>query len=85
MHFLTLTVPAGFRFDERLVKKTREIVHMSIRPKNNVAAAAAIAAVRSAFRHKFLAPKTDATAPTVARLRESFDSIDKHETSSLTL
>ena len=85
MHFLTLTVPAGFRFDDRLVKKTREIVHMSICPKNNVAAAAAIAAVRSAFRHKFFAPKTDAAAPAVARLRKNFDSIDKHETSSLTL
>jgi hypothetical protein len=58
---------------------------MSIRAEKNIATAATIAAIRSAFRHKFLAPKTDATAPAVARLRKSFDSIDKHETSSLTL
>ena len=79
MHFLSLTMPAIFRFDDRLVKKIREIVYVSICPKNNVAAPAAIAAIRSAFRHKFLPPKTDAAAAAIARLRKNFDSIDKHD------
>jgi hypothetical protein len=51
-------------------------VHIS--PENNISAAPAIAAVGAAFRHEFLAPKTDTTAPAVTGLGKYFDPIDKH-------
>ena len=85
MHFLSLTMPAVFRFDDRLVKKIRQIIYVSICAENNVAAPAAIAAVRSALRHKLLTPKTDTAPPAIARLRKNFDSIDKHEAPNYTL
>jgi len=49
-----------------------------IRAQNDLAAATAVAAIGSAFRHKFLPPKADRPAPTAARLRKNFDPIDKH-------
>ena len=58
---------------------------MSIRTQNHVAAPAAIAAVRSPLWDKFLSPKTDATAPSVAGLSEDLDPIDEHRSSKLTL
>jgi hypothetical protein len=51
---------------------------MPIRAQNHVAAAPAIPAIWSAFRHKFLAPKTHAPTAAIARLRKHFDSIDEH-------
>ena len=71
-------MPAVLRLDERLVKKSGEIIHVSVGPENHVSTASTIAAIRPAFRHEFLPPKTDAPAPAVARLRKNFDPIDKH-------
>jgi hypothetical protein len=51
---------------------------MPIRPQNDVAAASAIAAIRSTFGHKFLPPKTHASTAAFAGLRKYFDSIDEH-------
>jgi hypothetical protein len=51
---------------------------MLIRSQNHVATAPAITAIRSAFWHKFLPPETYASTSSIARLREHFDSIDKH-------
>ena len=51
---------------------------MPIRSQNDVAAAPAITAVRSAFRHKFLPPETHAPTAAFAGLRKYFDSIDEH-------
>jgi hypothetical protein len=78
MHFLALPVAAVPGLDKGLIKKAREIIHMPIRSQNHVAAASAITAIRSAFRHKFLAPETHAPAAAIARLRKHFDSIDEH-------
>ena len=78
MHLLPHPVAAIFRFDNRLIKKTREIIDVLIRTQNNIAAATAVAAIRSAFRHKFLPPKTHTTTPAITGLRKDFDSIDKH-------
>ncbi len=52
---------------------------MPIRSQNHIATAPAVTAIRSALRHKFLAPKTDATAAAISSLRENFDSIDEHD------
>jgi hypothetical protein len=51
---------------------------MSICTQNHVAATAAVAAIRSTFRHEFLPPKTHATSPAVSGLRKNLDPIDKH-------
>src|SRR5204862_145008 len=56
----------------------QEKMALPIRSPNHVATASPITATRSAFLHKFLPPKTHAPTATVARLREHFDSIDKH-------
>src|SRR6478672_4968483 len=45
IHFLSHSVAAAFRFNERLVEKIREIVGMTIGAKNDIAAAAAVAAI----------------------------------------
>jgi hypothetical protein len=58
---------------------------MDVSAENHIAAAPAIAAVWSATRHELLAPEANGTAPTVAGLREDFDSIDKHTNSSATV
>jgi hypothetical protein len=71
-------VPAIFCFYDRLVEKIGEIIDMPVCLQDYVAAASAIAAIRPAFRHKFLPPKTDAPAPALSCLRKNFDSIDKH-------
>ena len=78
MHFLALPVAAVPGLDEGLIKKTREIIDMPIRSQNHVPAAPAITAIRSAFRHKFLPPKTHAPTAAIAGLRKYFDSIDEH-------
>src|SRR3984893_3444526 len=51
---------------------------MSIRAQNYVAAAPAVTAVGSAFRHEFLAPKTHTASPAIAGLRKNFYPIDEH-------
>jgi hypothetical protein len=51
---------------------------MSIGPQDNIAATAAVTAIRSPFRNKFLAPETDTPASALSGLRENFDAIDKH-------
>ena len=79
VHLLPLPVPAVFRLDDRLVKKAGEIIDVNVGAQNDVAAPAAIAAIRTALRDKFLAAKTDAAAPAISGLRKHFDSIDKHE------
>src|SRR5262245_50620612 len=78
VHFLAHPVSAAFRFDERLVKKIRKIVGVTIREKNHITAATAIAAVRTALRNKFLPPKADAAAAAAPCLGKNLDSINKH-------
>ena len=79
MHFLSHSVATAFRLDDRLVKKVREIIDVPVGEQNHVAAASAIAAIRSTFRHIFLAPEADAAAPAAAGLSKDFDAIDKHD------
>src|SRR5205823_13795606 len=55
-----------------------ELVGMSIGPQDNIAATAAVTAIRSSFGNEFLAPKTDTPASAPSGLRENFDTIDKH-------
>src|ERR1700675_3414103 len=78
MHFLAHSIAAAFRLDEGLVEKVREIINVPVRAQNHIAAATAIAAIGSAFRHKFLPPKTGRATTATARLRKNFDPIDKH-------
>src|SRR5258708_32583936 len=75
VHLLPLPMPAVLGLDDGLVKKIRKIVDVNVRAKNHVAAAAAIAAIRPAFRHEFFPAKTDAAASAVAGLAKNFDSI----------
>jgi hypothetical protein len=77
-HFLPHTVAAALCLDNRFVKKVCEIVDVRISFQNDIAAAPAIAAVRTAFRHKFLPPETDGPAAAVSGLGKNFDSIDEH-------
>jgi hypothetical protein len=51
---------------------------MAIGSQDHVPAAAAVAAVRTAFRDKLLATKANATAAATSCLGKNFDSIDKH-------
>lgn len=78
VHLLPHSVAAGLCFDDRLVEKIREIVRVAIGAKDHVPAAAAITAVRPAFRDKFLPSKADAAAAAASCLGKNFDSIDKH-------
>ena len=78
MHFLSHAVPAAFGFDDRFVEKVGKIIGVSIRAQDNIAATAAIAAIRSAFRDKFLPSKADAASAAAPRLRKNFNPIDKH-------
>src|SRR5947207_1369512 len=55
-----------------------EVVGMPIGPQDNIAATAAVTAIRSSFRNEFLAPKTDTPASALSGLRKNFDTIDKH-------
>src|SRR5438045_288933 len=55
-----------------------ELVGMSIGPQDNIAATAAVTAIRSSFGNEFLAPKTDTPASAPSGLRKNFDTIDKH-------
>jgi hypothetical protein len=48
-------------------------------PDDDIAAIAAIAAVRPALGHVFLAPKTATTGPAVAALHKHCHTIDKHD------
>jgi hypothetical protein len=79
MHLFAHAMSAVLRFDDRLVEKSREIINVPVGYENHVAAATAIAAVGAAFRDKFLAPKTDATAAAVSGLGKDFNAIDKHD------
>src|SRR5437763_458442 len=78
MHFLPAPMPTVFCFNNGLVEQMSEVVGMSIGPQDNIAAAAAITAIRSPFRNEFLAPETDTSASALSGLRKNFDTIDKH-------
>jgi hypothetical protein len=78
MHLFPLPVPAAFRFDQRLIEQSREIVGMGIRSENNVAPFSPIAAVGTAPGNKFFPAKTDASAPPVARFGVHPDPVDEH-------
>ena len=80
MHFLSHAVPAVLCFNDRLVKKIREVIHVLIGTQDHIAATSTIAAIRPTLRHKLLAPKTHATPPATAGLRKNFYPIDKHGT-----
>ena len=71
-------MPTVFCFNNGLVEQMSEVVGMSIGPQDNIAAAAAITAIRSPFRNEFLAPETDTSASALSGLRKNFDTIDKH-------
>ena len=71
MHLLSHPMRAVLRLDQRLIKQTRQIVRVLVRAQDDVAAFAAVAAVGTASRHKFLAAKTDATTPAITGLRET--------------
>ena len=71
-------MPAVFRLDHGFVEKIGKIIDMPVRPQDHVTATPAVAAVRPAFRHKFLSSKTDGSAPAVSRLRKNFYPIDEH-------
>jgi len=79
MHFFPAPMSAVFRLNERLVEKMSEMVGMLIGPQNNIAAAPAVTAIRSALGNEFLAPETDAPASALSGLRKNFDAIDKHD------
>src|SRR5437867_3273088 len=51
---------------------------MLISQQNHVASASAVTTIGSTLRHKFFAPKTNAAAPTAARLCKDFYAINKH-------
>jgi hypothetical protein len=74
------TVPG---FDNRLIEEARQIVSMTIRAKDHIAASASVATVWSALRHEFLSPKANRSPSAVSRLRKNFDSIDKHDVAPL--
>jgi hypothetical protein len=76
--FLPLPVRATFGLDDRLVEKIRKVIGMDVGAENDISAAATVAPVRTASRHEFLAPETDATTPTIAGLGKNFYTIDKH-------
>jgi hypothetical protein len=78
VHLLALTVPAVFGPDDRLVKKSDEIVCVRVRPQNDVAAFASITAVRSTLWNKFFSAETDATSSAVTGLSLHPDAIDEH-------
>src|SRR5437588_13128023 len=59
-----------------------EVIGMSIGPQDNIAATAAVTAIRSPFGNEFLAPKTDTPASTFSGLRKNCDAIDKHALAS---
>jgi hypothetical protein len=64
--------------DQGLVKEIGEIIDVPICPQDHVTTTSAIAAVRTAFRHKLLSSKTDTPASAVSRLRKNFYPIDEH-------
>jgi len=59
VHFLSHSVTATFRLDDRFVEKVREVIDVPICAENHIAAAPAVTTVGSTFRHKFLPPKAD--------------------------
>src|SRR5207249_10656659 len=61
-NFLPHAVPAVFRLDDRLVKKIRYIIDVSIRSQDDVAAESAVAAIEAALRHNFFSLTTHTTA-----------------------
>ena len=78
MFFLPLPVRSALRLDDRLIEQSGKIIGMDIGPENHVAAAAAVATIRSALRDKFLPPETYRPAPPIPGLGKNFYSIDKH-------
>src|SRR5437868_15484948 len=78
MHFLPAPMRTVFCFNNGLVELMSEFVGMSIGPQDNIAASAAITAIRSPFRNEFLAPETDTSESAISGLRKNFDTIDKH-------
>jgi hypothetical protein len=52
---------------------------MPVCAQDHVAAAAAVTAIRSTFRHKFFSPKTHAPPSTFPCLDKDFDPINKHD------
>ena len=83
MHLFPATVSAIFRLNNRLVEQVSQMVGMLIGAEDNSPASSAIAAIRPALGHKFLAPKTDTPAPAFSGPGKDFDAIDKHELAAL--
>jgi hypothetical protein len=64
--------------DNRLVEEGGQVIRMGIGNQDDIAAASAIAAIRSPLRDKFLAQEGDAAVPAFAGFHVYLDLIDEH-------
>src|SRR4051794_20474416 len=78
MHLLSHPMSAVPGFDQRLIKQSRQIVRVFVRPENDVASFAAVPAIRPSPRYKLFPSKTDAATPTITSLRRNLDAVDEH-------
>ena len=74
----SLAVPPALGFEFAVVAIAQQRVVIRIRFDKNASAVPAIAAGRSAARHKFLPPKRHAAISAVAGLHQYFCFVDKH-------
>jgi hypothetical protein len=72
---LSMTTPLGA--DERFKKERDQAVHIMVRNKNNVPSPAAITAIRTSSRDKFLPAEAAAAITTVPGFGMDADLIDK--------
>jgi len=71
------SVSAAARADERLEKECDKIVGIVVGLQNDVAAVAAVAAIRPAVRDKFFAAETAASVPTITGLGVNANLVNK--------
>src|SRR5258706_10717883 len=69
---------AAISLEFAIVAVTQQSIVVRIRFEVNAAAMAAVTSSGSATRHKFLAPKCDATVSAIAGLHVDFGFINKH-------
>ena len=72
-----------FRHHARVIEKVGEIVDVLVGHQHDVAAVAAVAAIRAAVRNILLAPKADAAVAAATSLDFNGDAIDKHRNKTL--
>ena len=71
-------VAAALRVEDRLGAEGREVAQVGVGDEDDVAAAAAVAAVRAALRHELLAPEAEAAVAAATRLDADADAIVEH-------